>query len=260
MRKDIKIMGIMNINSNSFYSSSRTTKAEDIKNRINLLLEQGADILDFGACSTRPGSIPISQKEEWEHLFLALNILNKNHPNQLFSIDTFRSEIVKRAYNEFGPFIINDITASEYDSKMLPLCSKLGLEYIAMHMRGMPKDMQDHCQYEDVVKDIISYFKNFDFKAKEYGINDWILDPGFGFSKTLEQNYEMMNRLEEFQVLGKRILVGISRKSFIYKKIGMGPEDALEGTSKLHKIALAKGANILRVHDVKAAKLCLPLL
>lgn len=254
MAKKVKIMGIVNITDNSFYSDSRANSREEILSRVATLIEEGADIIDFGACSTRPGSVPVSAEEEWKRLEPALKLYRELFFTTPLSIDTFRAPIVQRCFDEIGPFMVNDISAGEDDSRMLPLVGKLGLGYIAMHKRGTPEVMQDFCQYDDVVKDIISYFVSFSSKAADYGIENWILDPGFGFSKTIEQNYEMLERLNEFKILKKEILVGISRKSFIYKKLGITPKDALPATTELHKLAIQKGANILRVHDVAPAR------
>ncbi len=252
-----KVMGIININQDSYFSPSRASSNDEIRARFELLVSEGADIIDIGACSTRPGSNPIEMEEEWRALEPALEIFKEHFSHIPLSVDTFHSEIVRRCHKLVGDFIVNDISAGEDDDKMLQCVAKLGLNYIAMHKRGTPKTMQGLCQYEDVTKDIIKYFKDFELRAQYFGIKHWIVDPGFGFAKTLEQNYEILDRLEEFSELGKELLIGISRKSFIYKKLGLGPEDVLEATSELHISALKKGASILRVHDVAAAKQCI---
>ena len=254
----VKIMGIINITEDSFFSGSRVSTIGEIKSRISQMVTEGADILDFGACSTRPGSTPIPQEDEWQRISLALEgyaqyICEGGTPAQI-SIDTFRSDIVLRAYDRIGPFIVNDISAGEDDSQMLKTVGELGLKYIAMHKRGTPQTMQQHCDYDDLVGDIIEYFKGFGIRAEEAEIRDWVLDPGFGFSKTIEQNYQLLEELDRFKVLGREILVGISRKSFIYKKLGITPEEALPATTQLHRLAIARGADILRVHDVAEAK------
>lgn len=257
-QQQVKIMGIINITEDSFFSGSRVSTIGEIKTRISQMVREGADILDFGACSTRPGSTPIPQEEEWQRIALALEgyaqYLGEGGTPAQISIDTFRSGIVRKVYDRIGPFIVNDISAGEDDSQMLKTVGELGLEYIAMHKRGTPATMQQHCDYDDLVGDIIGYFKEFDLKAAEAGIQEWILDPGFGFSKTIEQNYQLLEELDKFKILGREILVGISRKSFIYKKLGITPEEALPATTELHRLAIARGANILRVHDVAAAK------
>lgn len=247
-------MGIVNINDNSFYSDSRATSREEIISRVATLIEEGADIIDFGACSTRPGSIPVSAEEEWQRLQPALKLYRELFFTTPLSIDTFRAPIVQRCFDEIGPFMVNDISAGEDDYRMLPLVGKLGLGYVAMHKRGTPEIMQSLCQYDDVVKDVINYFRDFSVKAEYAGIENWILDPGFGFAKDIDQNYEMLDRLSEFKVLGHQILVGISRKSFIYKKLGITPSEALPATTELHRKAIINGADILRVHDVAPAK------
>lgn len=248
-----KVMGIINIDDDSYYAPSRATTATDIFNRLEMMVEQGADIIDFGACSTRPGSVPIDPEKEWESLEFALSIFKKEFPSVCFSVDTFRSEIVRRCYDRFGPFIVNDISAGEDDERMLESVGTLGLEYIAMHKRGTPATMQSLCDYDDVTEDVINYFRDFQERASRFGVTNWILDPGFGFAKTIEQNYQMLEELDKFQIFNRDVLIGISRKSFIYKKLGVGPEDALEATCALHRDALAKGAAILRVHDVAEA-------
>lgn len=254
----VKIMGIINITEDSFFSGSRVSTIGEIKSRISQMVTEGADILDFGACSTRPGSTPIPEDEEWQRISLALDgyaqyISEGGTPAQI-SIDTFRSGIVRNVYDRVGPFIVNDISAGEDDSQMLKTVGELGLKYIAMHKRGTPENMQQHCDYEDIIEDIIQYFREFGIRAAQAGITGWVLDPGFGFSKTIEQNYQLLEELNRFKILGREILVGISRKSFIYKKLGITPEEALPATTQLHRLAIARGADILRVHDVAAAK------
>lgn len=254
----VKIMGIINITEDSFFSGSRVSTIEEIKSRISQMVAEGADILDFGACSTRPGSTPIPEDEEWQRISLALEgyaqYIGEGGTGAQISIDTFRSGIVRNAYDRVGPFIVNDISAGEDDSQMLKTVGELGLRYIAMHKRGTPENMQQHCDYEDIIEDIIKYFCEFGIRAAQAGITGWVLDPGFGFSKTIEQNYQLLEELDRFKVLGREILVGISRKSFIYKKLGITPEEALPATTQLHRLAIARGADILRVHDVAAAK------
>lgn len=260
------IMGIININSNSFYKESRFTNSASIEKRIHSMIEDGADIIDLGACSTRPGSTPITAEEEWDLLKDALNVIKNNFTttNIRFSLDTFRSEIVKRAYGEIGDFIVNDISAGEDDINMLKLVGELKLNYIAMHKRGTPENMQELTNYPNgVVNEIIEYFKNFEQKATEFGITNYVIDPGFGFAKTLQQNYELFNglpaikkELNQFCTKKRDILVGISRKSMIYKALNILPDESLEATTALNLQALLFGANILRVHDVKQAKQC----
>lgn len=252
-KKKVKIMGILNLTDDSFYSASRAVGDDQIIRRLNTLIGEGADIVDLGACSTRPGSKSISAEEEWKRLEPAIKILKNMFGSIPFSVDTFRAEIVQRCFDKGGSFMVNDISAGEDDPSMLTTVGKLGLEYIAMHKRGTPETMQQFCQYDDVTNDIIDYFKIFEQKASDAGIKKWILDPGFGFSKTIDQNYELLDNLSNFKIFNREILIGISRKSFIYKKFGITPEEALPQTTELHKRAISNGANILRVHDVAAA-------
>ncbi|HIT47927.1 MAG TPA: dihydropteroate synthase [Candidatus Coprenecus stercoripullorum] len=249
----IRIMGILNVTDDSFYSKSRAVTEDAMISLIDRHIKEGADIIDIGGCSTRPGSVPADARTEWERIRPALRIMVTRYPGIPFSVDTFRSGIVRRCYDEFGPFTVNDISAGEDDPRMLRTVASLGLGYIAMHKRGTPSTMQGMCEYGDVVADIVGYFRRFAVKAGDMGIEDWILDPGFGFAKTISQNYEMLDRLAEFKVLGRKILVGISRKSFIYRALGITPEEALDATTELHRKAVANGADILRVHDVAAA-------
>ena len=249
----VKVMGIINVDDDSFYSASRALTEKEILSRLETLVGEGADIIDFGACSTRPGSTPIDAQTEWERIDKALDIYTRNFSGIPFSVDTFRSSIVRRVYDKYGTFMVNDISAGEDDPMMLATVGELSLPYIAMHKRGTPSTMQSLCQYDNLVEDILQYFRDFEIKAGKAGIKEWILDPGFGFAKTIEQNYELMDNLHRFKELGREILVGISRKSFIYKKLGITPEEALEPTTALHRQAIREGADILRVHDVAAA-------
>lgn len=249
----ILVMGIINITDDSYYSPSRALDIRSFEKRAEQLIKQGADILDIGACSSRPGSSYISVEQEWERLSVILPAID-NYTGTAISIDTFRSDIVKRIYDKIGRFIVNDISSGEDDPQMLSVVGELGLEYIAMHKRGTPDIMQQNCSYENISEEIISYFKDFETKASKYGISDYILDPGFGFSKTTEQNFRLLSDLDKLKPFGKKILVGISRKSMIYKALNSKPEEVLHATSALHLFSLLKGADILRVHDVKEAK------
>ena len=241
--RTVRIMGILNLNGDSFYAPSRYNFP---------VLDEGPDIVDIGAVSTRPGAAQVSVVEEWARLKPVLRTLD---PGLSVSIDTTSAEIVERACDLLGrPVIVNDISAGEDDPAMLSVVGRLGLGYVAMHKRGTPETMQSMCDYTDVVGDIVDYFRAFALRAEEHGISNWILDPGFGFAKTVEQNYRLMNSLEDFVALGRPVLVGISRKSFIYKPLGVGPEDVLTATQVLHMAALERGADILRVHDVAAAR------
>ena len=246
----VHIMGIVNLTQDSFYAGSRTA-ATDALSRAQQMWADGATVVDLGACSTRPGAPQPSLEEEWARLEPALREMAGNCP--AISIDTYRSEIVRRAYEVIGPFMVNDISAGQLDPDMLPTVGRLGLPYVAMHMRGTPETMQQFTDYQNLVADIKSYFRDFALKAADAGIADWLLDPGFGFSKTLEQNWELLQRLEELQELHRPILVGVSRKSMIYKALGITPEEAMPATQVVQYAALERGARWLRVHDVAEA-------
>lgn len=258
----VHIMGIVNLTEDSFYAGSRTAAA-DALSRAQKMWADGATVVDLGACSTRPGAPQPSLEEEWARLEPALREMaghcrakRTEFPGRqlpAISIDTYRSEIVRRAYEVIGPFMVNDISAGQLDPEMLPTVGRLGLPYVAMHMRGTPQTMQQFTQYQDLLGDIKVYFREFALKAADAGITDWLLDPGFGFSKTLEQNWELLRRLAELQELGRPILVGVSRKSMIYKALGITPEEALPATQVVQYAALERGARWLRVHDVAEA-------
>lgn len=251
--RQIDIMGIINVNDDSYFSQSRCPSVEQALSLAARYVREGAAILDIGACSTRPGSLPVGADVEWERLKPVLKAVRESFPDVRISVDTYWADVVRKTYDLIGDFIVNDISAGEDDPAMLPVVGSLGLEYVAMHKRGNPMTMQDLTQYEDVVGEVAGYFDAFALKAGECGIARWILDPGFGFAKTVEQNFEMLRRLGEFVRPGKRVLVGISRKSFIYKTLGSTPEDSLPATQALHLQALLNGADILRVHDVAEA-------
>lgn len=251
-------MGIVNITDDSFYSESRCMDLPVLMSRVAQMIKEGVTILDIGACSSRPGSDPVGPQVEWERLKPALLAIRSKYHDIPISIDTCWSEVVQNVYDLIGDFIVNDITSGENDPQMLPLVGRLGLTYVAMHMRGNSKTMQDLTQYDDVVEDVVAYFNEFALKAEENGIKNWILDPGFGFAKTTSQNYQMMRELRKFRVPyppGRipQILVGVSRKSMIYKTFDITPEESLPQTQVLHLKALQEGASILRVHDVAEA-------
>ena len=242
--RDIRIMAILNLTPDSYYAPSRHDLSQ---------ADSGADILDVGAVSTRPGASEVSEEEEWGRLEPFLRTL----PDDVnLSIDTFRSGIVERTADLIGrPFMVNDISAGEDDPRMLGTVARLGLGYVAMHKRGTPATMSSMCGYQGgVTAAVVAYFKDFSMRAEDAGISDWVLDPGFGFAKTVEQNYMILRDLGEFLQFGRRILVGISRKSMVYKPLGITPEEALPATQALHMEALMRGADILRVHDVQAAR------
>jgi len=248
------IMGILNITPDSFYTGSRNTDPADISKEAAKMLEQGAGILDVGAYSSRPGARGISEEEEMDRLDGALTVIRKSFPEALVSVDTFRSGVARRVVEYFGIDLINDISGGDLDKNMYPTIAGLGIPYIIMHMKGNPANMQEHTLYENVVKEIIQDFSDKTGRLNSLGVNDIIIDPGFGFAKTTEQNFEILNKLEAFHIFKQPLMVGISRKSMIYKILECSPEEALNGSTVLHTIALMKGASILRVHDVREAR------
>ena len=253
-----KIMGILNVTPNSFYDGGKFTLSENGLSQVGKMLEEGATFIDIGAYSSKPNAEFVSEEEELSRILPVVQSVLKQFPDALLSIDTFRSEIAAVCI-ENGAAIINDISAGNLDEKMMDVVAKYKVPYIMMHMRGTPQTMQSHTNYENIVKEILFYFSEKVSKARSLGINDLIIDPGFGFAKTLEQNYEVLQNLELFQMLDLPILAGISRKSMVYKPIGVTANEALNGTTVLNTIALSKGANILRVHDVKEALECAKL-
>ena len=247
------VMGIINITNDSFYYGSRFRQKRQIYNRAKQIIEQGGKIIDIGAFSTRPGSSPVSEEVELQRLSKAAAIIRKHFPNTIISVDTYRASVAKRMVNDFSVNIINDISAGEMDENMFTTVAELGVPYIAMHMLGTPNNMQNNPQYDNVINTLFKYFTCKIEKLKKLGVNDIILDPGFGFGKTLEHNYAILNNLETFRFFNVPILVGLSRKSMIYKPLNTQPVSALNGTTVLNTIAILKGAKILRVHDVKQA-------
>ncbi|MEG1563049.1 MAG: dihydropteroate synthase [Bacteroides sp.] len=248
-----QVMGILNVTPDSFYARSRMQTEQDIAARARQILEEGASIIDVGAYSSRPNAEHISAEEEMNRLRTALEIVNRNHPGAILSVDTFRADVAERCVSDYGVAIINDIAAGEMDERMFALVARLGVPYIMMHMQGTPQSMQCEPHYENLLKEVFLYFAKKVQQLRDLGAKDLILDPGFGFGKTLEHNYELMAHLEEFSLFELPLLVGISRKSMIYRLLGGTPLEALNGTTALHAIALMKGANILRVHDVRQA-------
>lgn len=255
MNKDrhIDVMGIVNLTDDSYLAASRCSGVESALSRVSRMIDEGATIIDFGACSTRPGAVPVGAEEEWRRLAPVLEQVRIVYPQLRISVDTWWSEIVSRTYDLIGDFIVNDISAGEDDPQMLPLVGRLGLTYIAMHKRGTSQVMQELTDYEDIVADIFNYFQAFEQKALQYGIKDWVIDPGFGFAKDISQNYELLSGLDRFASFGRPVLVGVSRKSMIYKHFNITPEESLPATQVLHHRALQLGADILRVHDVAEA-------
>ncbi len=247
------VMGILNVTPDSFFDGGKYTDEEKILKRTEEIISQGADILDIGAYSSRPNAKDISEKDEFKRLATALEVIRKKYPDIYISVDTFRANIARLVVENYQVDIINDISSGLIDENMLQTISQLNVPYIMMHMSGTPKTMQQNPTYDDVVLDIIKFFSERINKASLLGIKDIIIDPGFGFGKTPEHNYEIMQRLDEFSIIDYPILVGISRKSMIYKLLDISPQEALTGTIALNTIALLKGAKILRVHDVAEA-------
>lgn len=251
-------MGILNVTPNSFYDGGKHKEINSIIHQVDKMLSEGADFIDIGAYSSKPSAEFVSEEEEIKRLVPILKSLVETFPNIVLSVDTFRANVAKAAV-ENGVAMVNDISAGFLDEKMLETVSELKVPYIMMHIRGNPQTMQSLTDYNDIVKEMIFYFSERIQKARSYGISDIVIDPGFGFAKTLEQNYEVLHKMELFEMLELPILVGVSRKSMIYKVLENSPQEALNGTSVLNTIALQKGAKILRVHDVKEAVECIKL-
>lgn len=248
-----QVMGILNVTPDSFYAGSRMQTEADIAQRAQQILSEGASIIDIGAYSSRANAENISSEEEMHRLRMGLEILKRNHPDAIISVDTFRADVAEWCVKEYGVAIINDIAAGEMDSEMFETVARLGVPYIMMHMQGTPQSMQAEPHYDNLLKEIFMYFAKKIQQLRDLGVKDIVLDPGFGFGKTLEHNYELMAHLEEFKVFELPLLVGISRKSMIYRLFGSTPQEALNGTTVLDTIALMKGADIIRVHDVREA-------
>lgn len=248
-----QVMGILNVTPDSFYAHSRKQTETEILARAHQIVDEGASIIDLGAYSSRANALDVSESEEMQRLRNALQIIRRELPDAILSIDTFRADVARMCVEEYGAAIINDISAGQMDNRMFPTIAQLGVPYIIMHMQGTPQNMQDSPHYDNLLKEVFYYFSEKVQRLRDLGVKDIILDPGFGFGKTIEHNYQLMNHLEEFNVFQLPLLVGISRKSMIYKLLGTTPEEALNGTTVLNTIALQKGAHLLRVHDVKAA-------
>lgn len=247
------VMTIVNVTPDSFYDGSRTFTEEEIERHVERAIEQGTDMLDVGGYSSRPNADEVSSEEEIARVGRAMRVIRRVCPEMVVSIDTFRAEVVRRTVAEWGDCIVNDISAGELDPQMITTVAELGLPYVAMHMRGTPATMQSMTDYDDIVEEVHQYFAQRLDTLREAGIEDVVIDPGFGFAKTLEQNYQLMNGLDRLSDLGAPILVGISRKSMIYNLLGCTPAEALNGTTALHLEALRQGAKILRVHDTREA-------
>ncbi|MDH6307142.1 dihydropteroate synthase [Dysgonomonas sp. PFB1-18] len=247
------VMGILNVTPDSFYSGSRKESEAEIVERAREILDQGGQIIDIGAQSTRPSSTLLSAKEEIERLSFALPLITHELPDAILSIDTFYGDVARFCVEEHGVAIINDISGGEMDKTMFPVAAQLNVPYVLMHMRGTPQTMNDLTDYDDLIQDIFLYFSRKIVELHELGLNDIIIDPGFGFSKTIDQNYELMAALRGFSIFEMPLLVGISRKRMIANLLDTTPAESLNGTTILNTFALENGANILRVHDVKEA-------
>lgn len=254
-----KVMGILNVTPNSFFDGGKYKNEGEIISQVEKMLSEGATFIDIGAYSSKPSAEFVTEQEEIDRIVPAVELILKHFPETLLSIDTFRAAVAKASI-ESGAAIINDIAAGELDNKMFDVIADYNVPYIMMHMRGNPQTMQSMTQYEDIVKEMLFYFSEKVKKARSLGINDLILDPGFGFAKTTDQNYEVLQKMELFNLLELPILAGVSRKSMIYKTLGNTAQEALNGTTVINTIALTKGAKILRVHDVKEAVECVTLM
>ena len=248
-----KVMAIVNVTPDSFFSGSRLANAEEIRNRIRTVREEGADILDVGGYSSRPGAAEVSEEEEYSRLARGLEIIRDEWPEAPVSIDTFRSDVARRCIEEWGADIVNDISGGTLDPEMWRMVGDLKPVYVLMHMRGTPATMQSMTDYEDVTAEVITDLSRKCYELRGLGVNDIIIDPGFGFAKTVEQNFQLLRELGEFCKMGMPVLAGLSRKSMIWRKLGITPEESLAGTIALNTMAVERGANILRVHDVKPA-------
>lgn len=253
-----KVMGIINVTPDSFYDGGFYKDDSKIINQVQKMLDEGVSFIDIGAYSSKPNADEVSQDEELQRILPIIELLVKQFPNIIISVDTFRAEVAKQCI-EKGAALINDISAGHLDKNMLETVANLNVPYILMHMRGTPKTMQQQTNYKTILKDILFYFSERIASARALGIKDIIIDPGFGFAKTLEQNFEILNVLESFKITNLPFLAGISRKSMIYKTLKTSPKESLNGTTALNMVALQKGASILRVHDVKEAVECVKL-
>jgi len=248
-----RVMGILNVTPDSFYAGSRMQTESEIARRVKQIVSEGATIIDIGAYSSRSNADNVSAREEMERLRMGLKILFEIQPDAVVSVDTFRADVARMCVEEYGVAIINDIAAGEMDADMFHTVAALNVPYIMMHMQGTPQSMQQHPHYDNLLKEVFLYFARKVQQLRDLGVKDIILDPGFGFGKTMEHNYELLSHLEEFRIFELPLLVGVSRKSMIYRLLDITPQEALNGTTVLDTICLLKGADILRVHDVKEA-------
>ncbi len=248
-----RVMGILNITPDSFYTGSRFRDKDEIVKAAEKMLTEGADFIDVGGYSSRPGATDISPEDEKQRVLPAINYILQEFPDTIISVDTFRSDVALDAVKLCGAAMVNDISGGEGDPGMFSLIAELNVPYILMHMKGTPSTMQKNPQYNDVISEILTWFGNKSVTLRESGVKDIIIDPGFGFGKSPSHNFELLRRLSEFSVIGFPVLAGLSRKSMIWKTLDITPDDSLNGTTILNTIALLKGVNILRVHDVKEA-------
>lgn len=246
-------MGVLNVTPDSFYDGGKYLSETDILHQAEKMLSEGADFLDIGGYSTRPGASDISAEEEQERIVKSISAVMRSFPGSIISVDTFRASVAEAAV-DCGASMINDVSGGNLDADMFPAVARMKVPYILMHMKGNPRDMTSQTQYNNLIKDILDYFHQKIFALRNLGVKDIIIDPGFGFAKTIEQNFALLNNLEKFSLAGKPLLAGLSRKSLIWKTLGVRPADALNGTTSLNSVALMKGARILRVHDVKEAR------
>ena len=254
-----RVMGILNVTPDSFYSRSRKQSEEAIVERCRQIIEEGGTFIDIGAQSTSATSRFMDAKEEMERLRPALKLIREEFPDAILSIDTFHADVAKEAVEEYGANMINDISGGQIDDRMFPVVAELNVPYVLMHMRGVPQTMQQLTDYDNFLQEILYYFSERKARLNQLGVNDVIIDPGFGFSKTLSRNYELMAYLKYFHIFEEPVLVGVSRKSMIYSLLKSTPEESLNGTSVLNTVALLSGAGILRVHDVKEAVECVKI-
>lgn len=253
-----RVMGILNITPDSFYAGSRLTHESEILERATRMVEEGVDLFDVGGYSTRPGATAVEEAEELRRVLPAIELLVKHFPDKPVSIDTFRASVARKGVAA-GALLINDVSGGELDSRMMETVAELGVPYVLMHMRGTPETMSSLATYADLLKEMTDYFLQKTDRLRQLGVRDIILDPGFGFAKVGDQNFELLRSLAAFQTFRLPLLVGLSRKSMIWRTLSIDPEDALNGTTALHMVALQQGARILRVHDVKPARECIQL-
>lgn len=254
-----RLMGILNLTTDSFYAGSRLKDGSAILQRVSLYLKEGADFIDIGAVSSRPGAGEVSEEQELDLLISAVELIRKEYPEIPISVDSYRSKVIRALHSGPGIDMINDISGGRFDAQMFETVAELQLPYVLMHMQGTPANMQVNPVYTDVCTEILQWMASRIHQLELLGVKDILVDPGFGFGKTLEHNYQLLNRLDELQLLDRPLLVGLSRKSMIWKSLDCLPAEALNGTTVLHTIALQKGASILRVHDVKEAREALTL-